>query len=549
MSRMLPLASAIWLIAFFNAAPGAQQTRPVAANPHPESLFTPSENCVACHNVLTTPSGEDVSIGATWRSTMMANSGRDPYWQAAVRRETIDHPMQADDIQAECAACHMPMLQKVSKAAGRRTDVFAQLPINRKDDSALHKLAADGVSCTVCHQISNEGLGTRDNFNANFTMRPTPADGNRVIFGPFQIDAGRKTIMRSVTGFQQMRATHIQESEVCATCHTLYTEVRTQTGQVVGAFPEQMNFQEWQHSSYSQGQNAQACQSCHMPEVKEKTRISSVLGDYREGLHRHLFVGGNAFVVRMLNRYREELGVTALASELEATAKATIRQLQEDTATVSIARTELAGGTLSADVDVKNLAGHKFPTGYPARRTWLHFTVRDGDGRPVFESGAISSAGSIQGNDNDVDPLKYEPHYDRITTAEQVQIYEPILGDANNQPTTGLLFATHYLKDNRLLPRGFDKAAADRDIGVYGEAAQDPNFTGDGDRVRYSVDVPAGAGPFLVEVELLYQPIGFRWAHNLEKYDAPEPKRFVDYYNAAASTSWVVVAKAAVTQP
>jgi len=549
MTRMLPLASAIWLIAFFNAAPGAQQTRPVAANPHPESLFTPSENCVACHNVLTTPSGEDVSIGATWRSTMMANSGRDPYWQAAVRRETIDHPMQADDIQAECAACHMPMLQKVSKAAGRRTDVFAQLPINRKDDSALHKLAADGVSCTVCHQISNEGLGTRDNFNANFTMRPTPADGNRVIFGPFQIDAGRKTIMRSVTGFQQMQATHIQESEVCATCHTLYTEVRTQTGQVVGAFPEQMNFQEWQHSSYSQGQNAQACQSCHMPEVKEKTRISSVLGDYREGLHRHLFVGGNAFVVRMLNRYREELGVTALPSELEATAKATIRQLQEDTATVSIARTELAGGTLSADVDVKNLAGHKFPTGYPARRTWLHFTVRDGDGRPVFESGAISSAGSIQGDDNDVDPLKYEPHYDRITTAEQVQIYEPILGDANNQPTTGLLFATHYLKDNRLLPRGFDKAAADRDIGVYGEAAQDPNFTGDGDRVRYSVDVPAGAGPFLVEVELLYQPIGFRWAHNLEKYDAPEPKRFVDYYNAAASTSWVVVAKAAVTQP
>ena len=548
MARMLPLASAIWLIAFFNAAPGAQQARPLAANPHPESLFTPSDNCVACHNVLTTPSGEDVSIGATWRSTMMANSGRDPYWQAGVRRETIDHPMQADDIQAECAACHMPMLQKVSKAAGRKTDVFAQLPINRKNDSELHKLAADGVSCTVCHQISDEGLGTRDNFNANFTMRPTPADGNRVIFGPFQIDAGRKTIMRSVTGFQQMQATHIQQSEVCATCHTLYTEIRTRAGQVVGAFPEQMNFQEWQHSSYSQGQNAQACQSCHMPEVKEQTRISSVLGDYREGLHRHLFVGGNAFVVRMLNRYREELGVTALPSELEATARATVRQLQEDTATVSIARTERAGGTLNVDVDVKNLAGHKFPTGYPARRTWLHVTVRDGDGRPVFESGAISSTGSIQGNDNDVDPLKYEPHYDRITTADQVQIYEPILGDANNRPTTGLLFATHYLKDNRLLPRGFDKATADSDIGVYGEAAQDPNFTGDGDRVRYSVDVPSGAGPFVVEVELLYQPIGFRWAHNLEQYDAPEPKRFVNYYNAAASTSWVAVAKAAVTQ-
>jgi hypothetical protein len=565
MTRMLPLASVIWLLAFFIAVPGAQQaqppgqgntpplpgarTVPAPANPHPESLFTPSENCVACHNVLTTPSGEDVSIGATWRSTMMANSARDPYWQAGVRRETMDHPMQADEIQAECAACHMPMLQKVSKAAGRKTDVFAQLPINKRDNSELHKLAADGVSCTVCHQISNEGLGTRDNFNANFTLRPTPADGNRVIFGPFQIDAGRKTIMRSVTGFQQMQATHIQQSELCATCHTLYTEVRTPSGQVVGAFPEQMNFQEWQHSSYSQGQNAQACQSCHMPEVKEQTRMSSVLGDYRDGLHRHLFVGGNAFVVRMLNRYRDELGVTALSSELEATAKATVRQLQEDTAEVSIARMETAGGKLNVNVAVKNLTGHKFPTGYPARRTWLHIAVRDRQGRMVFESGAATDAGSIQGNDNDVDPLKYEPHYEQITAADQVQIYEPILGDANNQPTTGLLFATHYLKDNRLLPRGFDKATADKDIGVYGAAAQDPDFTGDGDRVRYSVDVPAGAGPFQVDVELLYQPIGFRWAHNLEKYDAPEPKRFVNYFNAAASTSWVVVGKTTATQP
>lgn len=147
MRRILPLACAVWLLAFFAAVPRAAQpqSRP-PSNPHPESLFTPSENCVACHNNLVAPSGEDVSIGASWRSTMMANSGRDPYWQAGVRRETIDHPTRADDIQTECAACHMPMLQKVSKAAGRRADVFAQLPINKDDDSELHKFAADGVS-------------------------------------------------------------------------------------------------------------------------------------------------------------------------------------------------------------------------------------------------------------------------------------------------------------------------------------------------------------------------------------------------------------------
>jgi len=38
------------------------------------------------------------------------------------------------------------------------------------------------------------------------------------------------------------------------------------------------------------------------------------------------------------------------------------------------------------------------------------------------------------------------------------------------------------------------------------------------------------AGAVHVEVELRYQTIGFPWAHNLDGYDAPEPKRFVSYY-------------------
>jgi len=52
--------------------------------------------------------------------------------------------------------------------------------------------------------------------------------------------------------------------------------------------------------------------------------------------------GGNAFVVRMLNRYRQELGRDGAVVGARGDRKATIRQLQEDTAEVSIARTELA---------------------------------------------------------------------------------------------------------------------------------------------------------------------------------------------------------------
>ena len=40
-------------------------------------------------------------------------------------------------------------------------------------------------------------------------------------------------------------------------------------------------------------------------------------------------------MLRMLNRYRAELGVQAPPAELEATANATIRQLEQETASLT----------------------------------------------------------------------------------------------------------------------------------------------------------------------------------------------------------------------
>jgi hypothetical protein len=502
------------------------------------SLFAHSEDCIACHNNLVTPAGEDVSIGATWRSTMMANSARDPYWQAGVRRETLDHPRHAAAIQDECAECHMPMATQIARAAGGKGEVFAHLPINRRGPSALNRLAADGVSCTVCHQISSERLGTRESFNGEFVIPPTPASGIRAIFGPFKVDKGRTTIMHSVTGFAQEEAPHIKQSELCATCHTLITQAFDSNGQVIGSLPEQMNYQEWEHSDFKR--EKRSCQSCHMPAADGPIRASSVLGDTRDTLARHVFVGGNAYMVRLLNRYRTELGVTAPPGELEATAAETVRQLQHDTATLTLSNPNVSGGTLAFDVEIRNLTGHKLPTGYPSRRLWLHATVKNERGEAVFESGAFRDTGAIAGNDSDETELRYEPHYEEITRPDQVQIYEPILGDIGGMPTTGLLTATQYLKDNRLLPRGFDKTTADAEIGVYGDARRDGDFAGGGDRVRYRIPI-ASPGRFTIDVELRYQTIAYRWAQNLGRYNAAEPKRFLSYYSATAEGSSVVI--------
>ena len=180
-SLLLTAAVALWVFVVMLALPGAQApaSTTAPANHAAMPLFAHSTDCVACHNQIVTADGTDVSIGTSWRSTMMANAARDPYWLAGVRRETIDHPKHAAAIQEECAACHMPMAERMSEAAGHQIDVFAQLPFSDLNLSDERRLASDGVSCTVCHQIAKDKLGTPESFNGEFVVAGPNAAGVR----------------------------------------------------------------------------------------------------------------------------------------------------------------------------------------------------------------------------------------------------------------------------------------------------------------------------------------------------------------------------------
>jgi hypothetical protein len=512
-------------------------------DPH-TGVFVTSDQCMACHNGLRTPSGEDVSIGASWRASMMANSSRDPYWQAGVRREVVDHPSASKAIQDECATCHMPMSRTEARLNDKQGEVFEHLPVRGEHDR-VDRLAHDGVACSLCHQITEQNLGSAGSFTGGYVISPPEALVPRPLFGPFKIERGMTAIMRSATGFQPTEALHVRQSELCATCHTLVTKALGRNGEVIGQLPEQMPFQEWKHSAYANEQRS--CQSCHMPPLEEETPIASVLGAPRKGFARHTFIGGNFFMQRMLNRYRSELGVLATALEMNASTTATLANLQTSTAALSIERADRTSRGLTAVVHVRNLTGHKLPTGYPSRRAWLHLTVRDRSGRVVFESGAIAPNGAIAGNDNDADASGIEPHYAEIRTSDEVQIYESVMSDVNGRPTTGLLGAVRYLKDNRLVPRGFAKSLADPSIAVVGEAREDADFDESGDRVRYAIDVGAADGPFDIDVELRFQVVGFRWAENLRPYTTEETKRFVNFYESLASSSSEVLVATRVT--
>lgn len=533
-------ASALWVMSLPGAPPDRDQAIPIWSD---SDLFLTADRCLACHTGFTSATGEDISIGSDWRASMMANSARDPYWQAAVRREITDFPDARAVIEDECSKCHMPMARTVANADGRAGVIFDHLvpePPNPEEAA----LALDGVSCSLCHQILPDNLGQRESFTGGYRVDLTTASDQREMFGPFDVDPGRTRIMHSATGFRPTAATHMQSSELCATCHTLETHA---LGAGAGStLPEQVSYLEWSASAYA---GVQSCQSCHMPEVPGAAPVTSVLGQPRDSVSRHVFVGGNFFMLRMLNRYRDELDVQAEPSELELAARRNIALLQSATARVDIESAQVSGGRLTFDVLVTNLAGHKFPVDYPSRRAWLHATVRDATGRVVFESGAFSPTGAVIGNANDEDPRAFEPHYQVIEREDQVQVYESIMAGPDSLPTTGLLTAVRYLKDNRLLPKGFDRASAPPEVAVRGNAGEDPDFQAGSDRIRYAVDLGTAPapGPYSVEVLLWYQPIGYRWARNLADYDTPETNRFVTWFEEMAAGSAVVVAGDSVT--
>jgi hypothetical protein len=490
--------------------------------------------CTVCHDGLVTRDGTDYSFAAAWRPSMMANAARDPYWQASVRREMQDHPDDAAAIEDECSTCHMPMAHVAMCTAGRPTSVFDNVAA-LSDAEGMY--AADGVSCTVCHQIAQQGLGRPESFTGRFVLDQA-RDGTRVAFGPYRVMHGAARMMWSASGYMPAAAPHNQSSDLCGTCHTVYNHI----GDTAGGrgLAEQTPYLEWLHSEY---RTERSCQSCHMEEIEGYAPLSNYMGHARGGISRHDFRGANVFMLRLLAAHSNDLAVLAPPLELERAQTRTLAYLTAQSASLDIVEASAEADRVTVVVAVTDQAGHKLPTGYASRRAWLHVVVRAGDGSTVFESGKPLPDGRIEGNENDSDRGRFEPHYQSIDGPEQVQVYEAVLGDRRGAMTTGPTSAVTYLKDNRLVPRGFDKSTAPPDVAVHGHAVTDPDFGFGTDRVRYSARVGRARGPYRADVELRYQTIGYRWADDLRGYAQAEPKRFAAMHVAAAPISSVVLAR------
>jgi hypothetical protein len=526
--------------------PEIQNSRPgISLATFESDNFVGSAKCAVCHERLTDRKGNDLSISGHWRSTMMANAAKDPLWQAKVESEVHRNPALKEVIESKCALCHMPMAWTEQFSKGEDVLVFEQGLLNHKNP--LYESAKDGVSCSLCHQIQDKNLGQKKSFSGEFVVDTSTQAPDRKIFGPYK-ESFTKTMRESV-GFTPEFGPQTNDSALCATCHTLYTPFVDSQGNVAGEFPEQTPYLEWKHSDY--GVNAERrydigenpgqgmiCQECHMPQPEVKgvdtAKWTPPQVQPKEHFSQHHFVGGNVLMLNILQDNINKLGLSASTVKFEDTKERTMKLLQTETAELSIQGLSHRRNELAVLINVHNMVGHKFPTGIPTRRTWIHLKVEDAKGQVVFESGKPLVDGRIEGNNADLDSMTYEPHYEVISKPDQVQIYEGVMVNTDNQVTYTLLRAGSYAKDNRLLPDGFDKATAHADIAVYGKAAADADFTGGGDQVFYSINTIGHDGPFTITARLLYTSLTYAFVKDLEKdQDLSLVNRFMNMYRKA----------------
>ncbi|MEM7101479.1 MAG: hypothetical protein AAF502_00030 [Bacteroidota bacterium] len=496
-------------------------------------LFAGSGECVECHGydpegiASVDPFGNDINVVDDWRATMMANSAKDPFWRAKVSHEVALYPQHQAVLETKCTSCHAPLGHFAALHAGATEYTMAEL----LNDS----IALDGVSCLACHQQSTVDLGFTHSGHVNF-------DTLQVAYGPFESPLASPMV--SEANYSPEFSLHIQDAGICAGCHTLITETFDFAGNTDGnTFVEQATYHEWLNSRYDLDNIT--CQGCHMPKLTKGMffLIAGYETEPRTPFSLHEFAGANTFMLELMKDRIEELGITATEADFDATLAATYDMLQNQSLNLDLTSLERTADTAFFELELHNLAGHKFPSGYPSRRIFVEFMVTGTEGDTIFRSGGWDNDFELEGINQ-----PYEPHYEVIRSEDEVQIYELVIGDVNGDKTTVLVRGHHPLKDNRLTPEGFSKLHPTYDTTlIAGLAVDDPNFNEDNgvegtgkDILFYNVPTNGYTGAIEVTARVWYQVAPPDWMAEMFSTNTPEINDFHTMFQEADRTPVLV---------
>jgi tetratricopeptide (TPR) repeat protein len=342
--------------------------------------FPTAEYCGHCHQEAHTQ----------WRQSAHSNSNRPPWY---LRNVQLLDSTKGVEYSRHCEGCHDP----IALLSGALTEGGP----GRKwyDD--------EGITCSVCHSIQQ------------VTTRGT---GSYVMGIPaVLVDEAGKPITRPVSDAEILA--HLQRhsqavmkpfyhtSEFCSACHE-------------AALPRQLNdykwqraislYDEWQASSFAKQSplpfyvqdSVSTCQTCHMPREALETRDQ---GAKQGKLASHRWLGANTLIPQYYGFDEQErktvaflqnnvFNVDIFALEHGDGADESPEHISAPLGLVSYRVSP--GEKVTADVVIQNkgIAHSHVPEQRDMYESWVNFTVKDGSGRVLCESGFLKPNGSLDEN-------------------------------------------------------------------------------------------------------------------------------------------------------
>jgi tetratricopeptide (TPR) repeat protein len=325
-----------------------------------------------------------------WRQSVHSNAFRNPWYLKNVNMLIDEKGVQ---YSRHCEGCHNP----VALLSG---DLSQGMPKKRPFED-------EGVTCSTCHSIvATDATGTGSyvmgtpavlvDENGAPVTRPV-SDGEILA----HLDRHSKAVMRPL----------YQTAEFCAACHKAAIPRSLDDYKWLRAFTV---YDEWQGASFTKQSPlpfyrkdaVSTCQTCHM--VREPLAAGASDPGAKDGqLMSHRWLGGNTLIpayykfdeqAEKLAAFlrKDVLNVDLFALEKENAAATTSDQvLVAPLGLTSFALTP--GETLVADVVIQNKGiAHSFvPEQRDFYEAWVDFTVKDGSGKVLAESGFLKSDGNL----------------------------------------------------------------------------------------------------------------------------------------------------------
>ena len=394
------------------------------------------EYCLKCHP----------DAYKSWNhSAHRFSSFNNPAYLASVR-ETREVAMKRDgDVKASrwCAGCHDPV------------PFFSGAFDDPKFDDVNHPTSQAGITCTVCHAVTNVN-STKG--NADFTIEeplhyPFAFSDNSVLQWVNEQLIKAKPAFHKKTFLKDFHKT----SEFCSTCHKVHLPFAL--NQYKDFLRGQNHYDSWllsgvsghgARSFYYPEKSQKACAGCHMPlEESDDFGAKQFAGaNSKYSIHDHTFAAGNTglpalrgFLTEVEDKHKKFL---------DGTMRVDIFAVKEDASVdgklLGPLRPEVPtlkpGSQYLLETIIRTLkVGHEFTQGtVDSNEVWLEVSLTSGE-RLIGQSGGMDGKGEVDRRSHFVNVFMLDRNGNRINRRNPQDIFTPLY---NHQIPPGSGQVVHY---------------------------------------------------------------------------------------------------------